>query len=209
MEAILKTGKAPIDVLVNGITALVVAADLMQPALIEVLLRYGADPNLRVGKERWYYDNSPEAEIKLESQSDNGLTAVHALAGIQGHNLLWDDRKRGAECLKLLVDAGADVNARTVREHTALHYACKKRSIPGFVNDWGSDKTDEILAELLLQHGADPNARCDSGATPLHKIAPERPKLLDILVQNGADVNARDYGGRTPLLSALATITSS
>jgi ankyrin repeat protein len=110
--------------------------------------------------------------------------------------------------LKLLVDAGVDVNARTTGGYTALHYACKKRSIIGFSNTWRSDKTEEILVKLLLHHGADPNARSDRGDTPLHEISPERPELVDILVQNGADVNAKNSGGKTPLLRILTTMTS-
>lgn len=208
VEAILKTGKAPIDALVNGLPALIIAADLIEPALIEVLLRHGANPNLRAEKHSWFREEPPEAEIKLKGGSEDGPTAMHALAGITGHHCLWGVKKRGAECMKLLVDAGGDVNARALGNHTPLHYAVKKRSPISMGDEWGwkSETTEDIITELLLQHGADPKVRCNAGATPLHKLSSGRPKIVDILAQHGADVNARDKSNSTPLLCILAAI---
>lgn len=51
---------------------------------------------------------------------------------------------------------------------------------------------------LLLAAGADPNARNDTGHTPLH-IAQD-PDVVRILVKAGVDVNVRDDYGRTPLI---------
>ncbi|KAH8595467.1 ankyrin repeat-containing domain protein [Bisporella sp. PMI_857] len=205
VEAILKTGKAPVDVLVDGVTALVHAANLMKPNLIRVLLRYGADPNLRVEKESRYYTASLDAEIKYRSESTDGHTAMHAFAGIRGSTSISGDKERGEECLKLLVDAGGDVNARTIGNHTPLHYAVENRH--SIFGEWLGDKTEAIVTELLLQYGADPNARCNSGATPLHKVSPLRPKLVEILIRNGADVNAKNNNGTTPLLSIMNSVS--
>lgn len=53
--------------------------------------------------------------------------------------------------VKLLLEHGADVNARTVHGSTALHFA-----------------REEKIIQLLLDKGADINARGDKGMTPLH-----------------------------------------
>ncbi len=64
------------------------------------------------------------------------------------------------------------------------------------------------VAELLLDHGADVNARSQSerfarANTPLHAAAANRQlAVAELLVARGADVNARDGSGFTPLALA-------
>src|SRR5262249_42074643 len=71
------------------------------------------------------------------------------------------------------------------------------------------------LVRLLLQHGADPNARLtytgpgdfqgelNPGATPLHVAAAYRAAAeAEILLEHGADPNARDDKGWPPLFNA-------
>lgn len=90
VEAILNTGKAPVNVLVGGITALVIAADDMRPAVIEVLLRHGADPSSRVEKERWYSVDATNEDIKMRSDSTTGPTAMHFYAGKSSKHIFLD-----------------------------------------------------------------------------------------------------------------------
>lgn len=202
VEAILKTRKTPVDAFIDGRTALVIAAHRMEPDIIKVLLRYGADPNLRVNGGQLFSYDSTNHKITFKSEWKNGPTPMHAFAGLQPYNVLFGDKARGDECLKFLVVAGGDINARMQGNYTPLHLAGKRRSLT-FYSEWEENKTEEIVTELLLQHGADVNARCGSGETPLHKISPERPKLVDILVKHGADVNAKDNRGWTALLSVI------
>jgi tankyrase len=57
----------------------------------------------------------------------------------------------------------------------------------------GSDDGD--LVEILLEHGANPNAKNDFGSTPLHIVAEESIQIIKILLQHGADytiTNDRD-----------------
>ncbi|KAH7305403.1 ankyrin repeat-containing domain protein [Rhexocercosporidium sp. MPI-PUGE-AT-0058] len=157
-EAIIKTGKVPIDVLVNRVSSLIVAADKMDDSLVEVLLRNGADPNLRVEEKHWDNILFTRGEITLESGSHEGTIAIYAFAGINGYNSFWGDRAKGERCLKLLVDT-------------------------------------------------DPKLRCGSGATPLYKVDPELPEIIDLLVRSGADINAKDNKGSTPILNIIASMS--
>ena len=56
------------------------------------------------------------------------------------------------------------------------------------------------VAELLLDHRADVNARTNNGSTPLHYAAEKgHQEVAELLLTRGADVNAEGNDGSTPL----------
>lgn len=82
------------------------------------------------------------------------------------------------------------MKTRNNDEETALHDAAR------------SNENPQVLA-LLLDHGADVNARDKYNSTPLHDATyNENPDVLDLLIDHSADVNARDVNGNTPLYYA-------
>lgn len=96
-----------------------------------------------------------------------------------------------------LLDAGANVNAATVRPDesllSALHLAAKAG--------------DAALCELLLARGANASAVASIQNTPLHMAAgwAAGPEILRQLIAAGANVAAQDMEGFTPLhLSVFA-----
>jgi cytohesin len=61
-----------------------------------------------------------------------------------------------------------------------------------------------VVMAILLDHGADVNARGDRGFTPLHyAVAGNQTKSVELLLAHGADVNAADDGGWLPLYYAV------
>ena len=90
------------------------------------------------------------------------------------------------EVATLLIDRGADPNAKSNRGETLLHLAFKR----------GRDD----ICLYLLDHGADPNHPDNRGKTLLH-LAFERGRgdICRYLLDHGADVNHLDNRGSTPL----------
>jgi len=90
--------------------------------------------------------------------------------------------------MKLLLDNGADVNAKNRRASTALHWAIR----------------DEARVRLLLDHGADVNAKQADGRTPLYQAASiaNGNSILKLLLERGADPGLSTANGQTPLIAA-------
>lgn len=103
---------------------------------------------------------------------------------------------------KLLLDAGAEVNAENRRGATALHYVCDPRPMSG--GTW-QPKTQADLIQLLVQHGAKLLHVDRGGASALHRAVRARsPAAVGQLLMAGARVDARlKKNGSTPLHLAV------
>ena len=89
------------------------------------------------------------------------------------------------EILKLLLDAGADVNARNDFDATALL--------------WGA--RDPEKSWLLIERGANVNARSKQGRTPLMlaSLRPGGSETVALMLEKGADPKVKDGRGDTAL----------
>ena len=83
-----------------------------------------------------------------------------------------------------------------------LGFDPQRLKTPQLLDDAGKGRRE--VAELLLTHGADANAKAFSGWTPLHYAAAlGYSHMAEVLLPRGADARVKDNAGRTPL--ALAT----
>lgn len=91
--------------------------------------------------------------------------------------------------VKMLIKAGADVNAQCSDNQTALH--------------WAATLGRHQLVKDLVRRKADPNIPDASGNTPLHKClsgsTSSNPKIIQTLVQGGAKLDIKNSKGLTPL----------
>lgn len=102
--------------------------------------------------------------------------------------------KRSMKIAQLLVEEGANVNARNKTKSTPLHVAAM----------YGHDD----IVMYLLSKGANVEAKESRGQTPLmiactYKPSSGRESVIDILLQAGANINEREYRGYTALLIAI------
>ncbi len=95
--------------------------------------------------------------------------------------------------IRLLLEAGANPNAKDEGDGdaTPLHYAC--------------DADDALRVQLLLVHGADPNARWWDEQTALFYA--KSAEVAEMLLAAGADVNAKSLDCYRPIHEANAAVT--
>lgn len=105
-------------------------------------------------------------EPNVYAEGGNGSTPLHCAAW-EGHIAV----------VKLLLESGADVNARDKFGKTALHDA--------------AFKGHGDVVKLLLEWGADINSKCEIGSTPLHMAATSgESDIVKLLLDQGADHSA-------------------
>ena len=108
---------------------------------------------------------------------------------------LYDDA-----LMRAIIRAGANLNARDAFGKTALRLAVEppttvSREIgdetPITTKYPGLDRAARLrTVKLLLESGADPNlAASIDGFTPLMRVGPSEPELLDVFLEHGATVN--------------------
>lgn len=103
--------------------------------------------------------------------------------------LAWAVSLGHADVVQLLLEAGADANARG-ESGTVLMYA--------------SFNGDADVVALLLKGGADVGMEGENGLTALtYAIFHGHTYVTALLLKAGADVNAKVEGGRTPLMIAV------
>lgn len=137
----------------------------------------------------------------VDRRDEDGFTPLHIAAG---HGLGFDAGSEspngsqtddpGGSCVRLLLKAGAEVNARDKEKQTPLHIA--------FNLMWHYQ--NKAIVKALIDAGASLNLKNDDGYTPLHKAAIESNlEVLRVVFQRvrpGAiSINARDAEGKTPL----------
>jgi ankyrin repeat protein len=158
----------------------------------DTILAQGATPLLRAARA----GDAPFVELLLTHKalvdlpSKEGVTPLMAAAGVEFGDRVTRGRNRTTEgvlaTMRLLLDAGADINARMVTEpgrnagdglSQAARFAVALR------------RPSQVPSPLAVPHQTALHGAAQRGLTPLVKF----------LADNGADLQAKDAIGRTPL----------
>ncbi|CAG0905563.1 unnamed protein product [Cyprideis torosa] len=157
-------------------TALHVAADNAQPAIISLLLQHGA---------------------QIEDEDNQKRTPL--LRAIEGPLLLlaigWrpspSEEEARLECVQVLLQAGANIHHCDKDGDNAIHYATSSRYL-------------SIAQHLLTVDPSLCLVKNFAEETALHVAADKaQPAIISLLLQHGAEVDEEDWWKRTPLLRAL------
>lgn len=103
--------------------------------------------------------------------------------------LMWACHSNHPHVVQVLLDRGADVNARHGNPQTPLMKAAREGHLG--------------IVRLLLKRGAEVNAKSNIGDTPLHLAAWKgHLSVAELLLKHGAIVNMKGAQGETPLMVA-------
>jgi len=191
MEAIRAGDKAEVDALLraepgllrftapNGSSVMLLSAYYGHGELAEVFARHGAKPDVFEASAL----GDLETVRKLVTANPGAVNAFAAdgfyplgLAAFFGHRTI----------VEFLLKNGADVKtaARNAQKVTALHGGVARRDVE--------------IVKMLLEAGADPNARQERGFVPLHDAAANgHAALVELLLKHGARADAKTDDGKT------------
>ena len=154
-------------------------------------------------------------DVEVNHGENDCFTALH-FAVQEGHR----------DVVEVLIDAGADIDARTSEASTPLHYACGdgKLAIVKVLVRAGADLCatkntgatclilatnfghTEIVRYLVGLPEVDVNAGNNHSCTSLHFAVMNNdgshPEIVPVLIDAGADIEAKYGNGRSPLLVA-------
>jgi len=221
VELLLEKG-AQIDATTAGWTVLHRAAAMMDIPLVKSLIIRGADIEARSPKD-FVPNKNPLA--RMSSSDMDEYDAVDASDTDRGWTALLRAATNGDEIMvRLLLEKGADIEARSPSNGTPLICAAegKHEAIVNHLLMNGADanaeddfgwkplhralvnRGGERVAQMLLTHGANVDARCVYMKTPLHHaIEKSNDPMVSFLLNAGADYEARDIAERTPLHTAI------
>ena len=160
--------------------------------MFKLLLSFGADINALNNRFEspllCAIDCEEEKIISLLLELDCAVNTEAPLGESPLSLTVMKGQRKLAEALLL---CGADVNQKCGRdEHTALHAAVRSFNRNG-------------IAQFLVQHGANVEAKDDLGETPLFKAAETDNELVEFFLKCGSTANTKNKFGETPLIKAL------
>ncbi|KAL8825434.1 MAG: hypothetical protein Q9170_007792 [Blastenia crenularia] len=228
-----------------GCTALHGAALKGREAMLQLLLNQGANPNL-IDNDGWtplhaaaWKKHKDIVQVLLE-RVDNGKATLDLVAlqqqDTRKRELSMDIAEKKSEGstvitglraavqerhmsrLQVLLEEGADVNAKDVGGWTALILAAEN----GYVEavemllrngadvdisgrrswsalHWAASHGELMVVQLLVKNGANINANKNGWAPILLAAKKGYMAVVEFLTENGADANSEDYHGRRAL----------
>lgn len=213
-------------------TPLMIAAAFGDPQLISQVLDTGTDVNATDRAENTAlmyagaYGNAAgirallEAELDPDARNKNKETALHIAASALGGK---------ADCVRELIEAGCDINARDFIDHSPLARAAGKEGdlarLRVLLEHNHDDQNEAASLErlndaliraavgsrveaipVLLDSGADLHTLSKGHGTPLHAAANYgNRETITVLVQAGADLESYAHStGTTPLIDAAS-----
>ncbi|KAF3910665.1 Ankyrin-1 [Orbilia brochopaga] len=204
----------------RGWTGLHEAAFNGYTEIVRLLLKHKADTEILFKNTR-----TPLHKTAERGEVDAAKALIEAGANIDAKDLsLWTPLYIAAmegheELAKLYLEKGAEVDCRATDGSTPLYAAtkAKHRALVLLLLQSGAPMSPEVdkteysalheaadqglteIAKLLLEFGANIEARCKGKSTPLHiAVLKGHTKLVQLLLERKANPRAKDADGKTP-----------
>ncbi|MHC4871010.1 MAG: ankyrin repeat domain-containing protein [Planctomycetota bacterium] len=130
-------------------------------------------------------DDIEKVEKLLNLDGSNPNSTLNIGFGEKWTPLFIASYNRNGEMITVLLENGANPNAKDHHGRTPLFYAVELRR--------------KDIAEKFLKGGADPNITENRNWTPLHEAALRgESELVKLLLDHGADSSIKTRHGRTP-----------
>lgn len=156
--------------------------------------------------------NSNEVNLLLDLGYNPNVRDVEGCSALHCFGEVDRITKNYIECLKLLIENGADVNLKDKRGRTPLHVNHDPLVIEFLIDAGANVHAQDLLGytplftesvnklRLLLSAGGDINHKTNNGITPLHDAAfqpnyNQRKEIIEFLLSHGANINARTERG--------------
>ncbi|MCJ1255632.1 hypothetical protein MMC24_003449 [Lignoscripta atroalba] len=226
VSVLLESPEISINSIRDGQTPVFLAAVALDLVSMRAVLNRGADINIKCN-----YDSSYHGPGSTDVDDTEKLIPLHAFSrSCQGRSCHKKDGKALKAGFKTLLQAGCDINAADPDGRSALHYlveSCTSSDarpwaveIISFLLDQGANpsaaandgshplhllrRVPGSVVRLLVQHGADINARLPDGKSPLMRSLQIFERSISLaLLAHGADCHATDQLGQTPLHVAV------
>ena len=164
----------------NGVSAIMLSLYHRRKEMTELLQKARPETDIfeatSLGQCDRVHQLAADAPL-LSARSSDGFTALHFAC-------FFGQEATG----RILIEGGApvDLASNNAMQVHPLHSAATARSLP--------------LVRLLLEHGADPNARQHGGWTPIHSAAQNGSlDIVELLIKHGADPTLKNDLGVTAL----------
>jgi ankyrin repeat protein len=194
VELLLGPGKADVDKMPDRSALLRYAVGKGYKDLVEFLLGISTDASKLTDTWPLLALVAAERHRGIAELLGSGDIDLDAKGGDYNTTLLMDAAQRGrGDLVELLLNAGAEINARSHSGSTALMIAA----------EYGR----KDMVELLLNAGADVHAKKNNGIMALMVAAAVRNEkgIVELLLDRGADVHAKDKDGSTALILAACS----
>ena len=194
-----------------GVTAMTLASEIANPAMIKLLLDAGADAN----------SANLDGQTALLAVARTGIVEaadllIKAGAKVDSRDkfggqtpLMWATARRHPKMMQFLISRGADVNAhgtaRDYQRHVQAEGRPKNLDSGGFTSLlYAARENCMECVKVLLAAGADIDLPDPDGVSPLLlSIMNANWDISKHLILSGADVNQWDIFGEAPLFTVL------
>jgi ankyrin repeat protein len=159
---------------------------------IRRLIRAGADVNAKDEEGRTALTVAITTRM-FNKKEKMGVTLPFSTKDwISKGPVTWTTVSDNIKTVRILIDAGADVNTRDNFDNTPLIYTTNPDMING-----------REIAAMLIQNGADMDAKGNGGQTALmHAGENGYAEMAKTLIGNGAKASTKDSQGKTALMLA-------